>query len=121
MDDFIHWEDVRRLVGNSLYYSDGTAWLRTPFRDAVIEQIYRAALDLCDGQLQTAIVLAEDTWEVDSDSLYLSLTVDTDREDTDRLNHELDVKISELFKGWSPEERDDAAQRIYYGVWPVDL
>ena len=121
MGDFIHWEDVRRLAGNSLYYSYGTVWLRTPFRNAVIEQIYRAALDLCDWQLQTAIVLAEDTWEVDSDSLYLSLAVNTDWEGINELRHEILVRIGEWSKEWYEQEKEDYGRRIYFGLVPLEL
>ncbi len=96
--------------------------MRTRFRDTVLNYIYRTTLGLSEGRLKSAEVsISSQPDEEDSLTLELTLTIDSDWEFIRKLGHDILVKIGEWSKEWSDEERDDYAQRIYFGLVPSVL
>ncbi len=96
--------------------------MRTPFRDAALNYIYKTALDLADGRLESAEVsISDEIDEEDYLNLHLMLTVDADWEFIKKLRYDIFVKLGEWSKDWSEEEREDYGRRIYLGILPSVL
>ena len=91
---------VERLVDECdlLYFPPDTKGLRTQFRDSALNYIYRTALALSDGRLESASVSVWSTPdEVDSLTLDLTLTVDADWEFIAKLRPEILVKVGRIY------------------------
>ena len=105
-----------------LYFPPDTRGLRTQFRDLVINYIYRTAMGLSDGRLESASV---SVWsapdEEDSLTLDLTLTLDADWEFIAKLSHDILVRVSEWSREWTEEEREDYGRRIYFAILPLNL
>ena len=90
------------------YYPDTAPW-RTPIRDEGIDLIYQAAKEADDGRLKYGYVsLYTRGTEVDSETLDLTLVVDTN--DWDAITawgRAIDLKIIEWEKGLSDEQREE--------------
>ena len=115
---------VERLVDECdlLYFPPDTKGLRTQFRDSALNYIYRTALAVSDGRLESASVSVWSTPdEVDSLTLDLTLTVDADWEFIAKLRPEILVKVGEWSQEWSEEEKEDYGRRIYFAILPLDL
>ena len=113
---------VRKNKAVNLYFLPDTIGMRTHFRDTVLNYMYRTALDLADGRLQSAEVsVSNQPDEEDSLTLELTLTIDADWDFIRRLGHDILVKVGEWSKEWSEEEKDDYARRIYFGLVPSTL
>ena len=111
---------TRLSVG--LHLSDEALAMRTPFRDSVLNYIYRTALDLSDGRLEEASVSVwSNPGEEDSVVLDLTLVVRSDWEAIGKLRRQVLVKISEWSQKWSKAQREDYRKRIYFGFVPADL
>ncbi len=108
--------------GVSLYFPSEAIAMRTPFRDAALNFIYRAALELSDGRLESAEV---SVWshpdEEDSETLDLILVVDADWEFISKLRYEILVKLGEWSSEWSEERKRDYGRHIYFGFLPSTL
>ena len=106
----------------NLYFPPNVIGMRTRFRDTVLNYIYRTALDLSEGRLESAAVLiSSQPDEEDSLTLELTLTIDADWEFIRRLGYDILVKVGDWSKEWSEEERDDYGRRIYFGLVPSVL
>ena len=105
-----------------LYFPPETKGLRTQFRDAILNYIYRTALGLTHDRLKSASVSVWSTpEEEDSYTLDLTLTVDADWEFIAKLSHDILVRVSEWSREWTEEEREDYGRRIYFAIVPSDL
>ena len=106
----------------NLYFPPNVIGMRTRFRDTVLNYIYRTALDLSEGRLESAAVsISSQPDEGDSLTLELTLTIDADWEFIRRLGYDILVKVGDWSKEWSEEERDDYGRRIYFGLVPSVL
>ena len=92
-----------------LYYYPDTAPWRTPIRDEGIELIYQAAQEADDGRLKYGdVTLYTRGAEVDSETLDLTLVVDTNDWDAiDAWDYAVTVKLIEWEKGLSEEQREE--------------
>ena len=94
----------------------------TSFRQKVLNDIYRAALGLSAGQLESATVsLSSTPDEEDSLHLDLTLTVDADWDFAQELARDILDKVSEWSKEWPEEDQEDYGRWIYFGVVPTEL
>ncbi len=106
----------------NLYFPPNVIGMRTRFRDTVLNYIYRTALDLSEGRLESAAVsISSQPDEEDSLTLELTLTVDADWKFIRKLGYDILVKVGDWSKEWSEEERDDYGRRIYFGLVPSVL
>ena len=96
--------------------------MRTPFRDKVLNYIFRTAQALSEGRLESASVsVSSQPDEEDSLALDLTLTVDADWEFIKKLRYDILVKIGEWSEEWTEADRDDYGRRIYFGLVPSVL
>ena len=117
-----HFGTQRHRSNVYLYFPPTAIGMRTRFRDTVLNYIYRTALDLSDGRLESAEVsVSSQPDEEDSLTLELTLTIDAGWEFIRKLGYDILVKIGEWSKEWSEEERDDYGRRIYFGLVPSVL
>ena len=111
-------EPKRDDVPDLYYYPDTASW-RTPIRDEGIELIYRAAQEADDGRLKYGYVsLYTRGTEVDSETLNITLVVDTN--DWDAITawgRAIDLKIIEWEKGLSDEQRKEFGV-VYFTYLP---
>ena len=107
-------------VPDLYYYPDTASW-RTPIRDEGIELIYQAAQEADDGRLKYGYVsLYTRGTEVDSETLNLTLVVDTN--DWDAISawrREIFVRMTEWEAGLSEEQRKDFSERVHFGYLPA--
>ena len=103
-----------------LYYYPDTERLRTPFRDAAIDFIYRTALEVDDGRLKYGYVYVYTPHIDDVETLDLVLVVDTN--DWDAISvwmHVIFGKIIEWEAGLSDAQKKDARTRVHFGYLPA--
>ena len=94
----------------------------TQFRENALSYIFRTALELSEGQLESAAVSVSSTPdEEDSLNLDLTLTLNTDWNVIQRLRHEILIKVGEWSQEWSQEEQEDYGRRIFFGLVPSQL
>ena len=106
----------RTIENDGLRFLPDTMGMRTKFRDAALNYVFRTALELCDGRLESAEVsLSSTPDEEDSLALDLTLTVDADWETVGKLRYQILVKVGEWLQGFSDEEKNDYGRRIYFG------
>ena len=117
-----HLTGQRNRSNVNLYFPPSVIGMRTRFRDTVLNYIYRTALDLSEGRLESAAVsISSQPDEEDSLTLELTLTVDADWKFIRKLGYDILVKVGDWSKEWSEEERDDYGRRIYFGLVPSVL
>lgn len=107
-------------LNEMLHFPVELSGVRTPFRERVLNYIYRTALGQSRGLLESAIVEAVSEPD-DQESLYLnlSLTIDMNWDELDELcNHILD-RISEWSRDeWSEQQRAEYSHWIYFSLTP---
>ena len=109
-------------IAGLLYYPLEAEGVLTTFRKMVLNYIYRTALGLLDGRVESASVsLSSALDEEDSFYLDLTLTVDTDWEAAQALMEDILEKVSEWSGEWSEEDQEDYGRWIYFGVIPTEL
>ena len=104
-----------------LYYYPDTARLRTPFRDAAIEFIYQAALEVDDGRIKYGYVYVY-TPHIEDDVETLDLIFVVDTKDWNVISewmHEIFGKIIEWEAGLSDAQKKDARRRVHFGYLPA--
>ena len=107
---------------DGLYFPPDSLAMRTPFREAVLNYIFRTARELSDGLLESAEVSVTSTPdEEDSLIIDLTLTVNAGWEVIGELGYNILVKLGEWSQEWSEEEKNDYARRIYFGLVPSNL
>lgn len=112
----------RDCLGERLYFPLETTAMRSLFRDAVLNDIFRTAVTISDGLLESAEVSVWSTPdEEDSLTLDLTLTMDTDWESIKRLRHEINVTVVEWSQEWSEEQKNDYGRTISFGLIPSIL
>ena len=125
----LHQEDRIGLSSNQrsrtrlrLFFSPETRAMRTRFRDGVLNYIFRAAMDLSDGKVKSADIVASDTpGEEDSCILEMTLTMECGWDTIAQLRHGVLVKVGGWSAEWSDEEREDYGRRIYFSFLPSEL
>ena len=103
-----------------LYYYPDTERLRTPFRDAAIDFIYRTALEVDDGRLKYGYVYVYTPHIDDVETLDLTFVVDTN--DWDAISawmHEIFGKIIEWEAGLSDAQKKDFRTRVEFDYLPA--
>lgn len=106
----------------SIYFPYDALGMTTRFRKRVLQYIYRSALALSEGRLESAAVsVSSQPDEEDSLTLDLTLTIDSDWENIKKLRREILVKIGEWSREWTEDEKDDYGRRIYFGLIPSSL
>ena len=105
-----------------LDFSPEAREMLTGFREKVLIDIYRAAVELCGDKLKSAEVIVDDTLsEGDSWNLDLAMLVDADWDMIFKWGRAIVEKTCEWSNEWSEEENEDHARRIDFGFVPVDL
>ena len=114
-DRFIPWQDM-------LYFPIEVQGIVTPFREQVLNYIYRTALGISDGLLESAIVEAvSEPDEEDSLHLNLALTINMSWDDLDRLHDQVLSKIADWSQEWSEQEQQDYGRWLYFSLTPSIL
>ena len=109
-------------VTSLLYYPLETEGALTTFRKRVLNYIYRTALGLSDGRVESARVsLSGELDEEDSIHLDLTLTVNAHWEETQVLTQKILDRVSGWSKEWPEEDQQDYGRWIYFGVIPTEL
>ncbi len=109
---FIPWVDM-------LHFSINTQGALTPFREQVLSYIYRTALGLSSGLLDSATVEAvSDPDEEDSLHLHLALTIDMGWNELDTLHDQILTNISDWSKDWLEKELEDYGRWIFFSLTP---
>ena len=111
-------EGPRDRTVSPLDFPPETESVLTSFREKVLNDIYRAALRLSAGQLESAAVsLSSTPDEGNSLHLDLTLTVNADWDTAQALARKILDRVSE----WSEEDQKDYGRWIYFGVIPAEL
>ncbi len=114
--------EQRLLVHQGLYFPYYLRGMRTPFRNKVLNYIYRTALDLSGGRLEFAAVsVSSQPGEEDSLTLDLTMTVNAEWEFIRKLRSDILVKVGEWSSEWSEDEQLDYGRRIYFSLIPSSL
>lgn len=112
----------RNHAGMKLYFPPDALGMLTRFRRRVLNYVYRTALVLSEGRLESAAVsVSSQPDEEDSLTLDLTMTVDADWEYIKKLRREILTNVGEWSKEWTEEEKDDYGRRIYFGLMPLIL
>ena len=105
-----------------LYFPMETRSVLTSFRKRVLTYIYRTALGLSVGKLESATVsLSSTPDEEDSFQLDLTLRFDGDWKAAQELMQDILGRVSEWSKEWPEEDQEDYGRWIYFGVIPAEL
>lgn len=111
---FISWRDL-------LHFPLEIQGILTPFREQVLNYIFRTARGLSDGHLESALVEAlSEPDEDDSLLLHLALTVKMDWDSLDKLHERILDRLAEWSQEWSEQERDDYARWIFFSLSPAE-
>jgi hypothetical protein len=109
-------------IAGLLYYPLEAEGVLTTFRKMVLNYIYRTALGLSAGRVESARVsLSGELDEEDSFHLDLTLTVNTHWGAAQVLTQEILDRVSEWSKDWLEEDQEDYGRWIYFGVIPTEL
>ena len=112
----------RSRMSERLYFPLETTRVLTPFRSRVLTYIYRTAIGLSAGKVESArISLASAPDEEDSLHLDLTLTVNVGWDAIEDLRHKTLARVSEWSKEWSEEDQEDYGRWIYFGLIPSEL
>ena len=112
----------KREGAPALYYYPGTDRLRTPFRDAVIEFIYQAAVEMDDGRLESAYVhIYTPSIEYDVETLNLTFIVDAGWDEAVEMERAIRLRVAEWEKDWSDEQRKDFIHRMDFMYMPLKI
>ena len=102
-----------------LHFPPETLAVMTPFRRQVITYVYRTALELAHGSLDSAeISVSGMPDEMDAMAIDLILTVNSDWEFVQKLRFDVLDKVAAWSKEWSAEQRCDYGQWVFVCVQP---
>ena len=114
-ESFIPWME-------SLHFSLETQDGLSPFREQVLNYIYRATRGLSDGLLESAIVEAvSEPDEEDSLHLHLAMTIDMHWEELDVLHDLILARIAEWSREWSFEDQENYGRWIFFSLTPSHI
>ena len=107
---FIPWRDM-------LQFPIEAQGVLKPFREQVLRNIYRTALDLSEGLLESATVEAvSEPDEEDSLHLHLALTINSDWQQLDKLHDQILARVAEWSKEWSLENQEEYGRWIFFSL-----
>lgn len=90
------------------------------FRQEVLNDIYRAALDVSGGSLKRATVSVWDhPDEEDSLTFDLTLVFDENWGDIREIGNQIHVRIAQFAKNWTAEEIEYYRMYIFFNLMPV--
>ena len=113
-DAFIPWVEM-------LHYPMETQGLLTPFRERVLNYIYRTARGLSGGLVESALVEAlSEPDEGNSLHLHLALIVQMDWDGLDKLHEQILARLADWSQGWSEQEQNDYARWIFFSLSPAE-
>lgn len=114
-EPFIPWTDM-------LYFPIETRGALTPFREQVLNYVYRTALGLSGGLMESAIVeVLNEPDEEDSLHLHLAMTINIEWDEIGKLQDQVLELVSEWSQDWSEQQRDDYARWIFFSLTPTRL
>ena len=107
---------------NGLYFPPDVEWMRTPLRDRALAFIHKTALDLAGERVKSACITVGYVFgEPDSETIDLTMTVDSDWEYIKGLQKDIIHRVSEWTSGWSKDDWEDYATRVFFCLLPVKL
>jgi hypothetical protein len=102
-----------------LHFPFETQGALTPFREQVLNYIYRTTLGLSKGLLVSATVApVSEPSEENSLHLHLGLTIDMGWDELDQLHDQILARVVEWSRDWSAEEQEDYGRWIYFSLTP---
>ena len=102
-----------------LHFQREAQGVLTPFRERVLNYIYRTALGPADGRLESAIVEAvSEPDEEDSLHLHLALTINMDWEQLDQLHDQILGHVAEWSREWPLENQEEYGRWIFFSLTP---
>ena len=114
-DSFIPWQEM-------LHFPIEAQAVLTPFREQILSYIYRTALGLSEGRLESAIVEpVSEPDEEDSLHLHLALTINMDWDKLDELLDHVLAKVAEWSLDWTEAEREDYGRWIFFSLTPSHI
>ena len=118
------WQRVNPVVSwaDMLYFPIETQGALTPFRERVLNYVYRTALGFSGELMESAIVAAvSEPNEEDSLHLHLALTLKMDWEELDKLHDQILARLSEWAEDWTDEDQGDYGRWIYFSLSPSSV
>lgn len=113
---------IREREPELLRFPTETLPIVTPFRKQVINYIFLTARGLSNGALDSVKVsLSSISDQDDTFALDLTLTVNADWTFIQELRRDVLVRVSELSKDWSEEQRQDYGRHVFFGILPREL
>lgn len=111
-EQFIPWREM-------LHFRIEVQGILTPFREQVLNYIYRIARGFSDGLLESAQVEAiSEPEEEDSLHLHLALTLKMDWDELDTLYDQILVRLEEWAEDWTDEDQEEYGRWIYFSLSP---
>lgn len=109
-------------LAQMLYFPIETQGALTPFREQVLNYIYRTALGFSGDLMESAIVSAvSEPDEEDSLHLHLALTLKMDWEELDKLHDQVLARLAEWAEDWTDEDQEDYGRWIYFSLSPSSI
>ena len=105
---------------NGLYFPPDVSWMRTPLRDSALEFIYATALDLAGSRVKAALVSVSHGWEEDSETINLTLRIDSDWPFIHKLGRDLLARADAWVKTWHNDDWEDYALRVHFSLYPAN-
>lgn len=115
------WQRLSPVVSwaEMLYFPISTQGALTPFREQVLNYLYRTALGFSGGLMESAIVAAvSEPDEEDSLHLHLAMTLKMDWEELDKLHDQVLARLAEWAEDWTDEDQEDYGHWIYFSLSP---
>ena len=107
---------------NGLYFPPDVEWMRTPLRDSALAFIHKTALELAGDRVKsTCITVGHVFGEPDSESIDLTMTVDSDWEYIKKLQMDIIHRVREWTIEWSKDDWEDYATRVFFCLLPTKL
>ena len=114
-DSFAPWVETLRFPIN-------TWGILTPFLEKILNDIYRTALGLSEGLLESAIVEAvSEPDEEDSLHLHLALTINMDWDELDSLHDQILARVVKWSDYWPEEDQEDYGRWIFFSLTPSSV
>ena len=105
-----------------LHYPIDTQGALSPFRERVLGYIYRTALGLSKGLLESATVEAiSEPDEEDSLHLHLAMTINMEWDGLDKLHDQILASLAEWSREWPLEYQEDYGRWIFFSLTPSHI
>ena len=114
-EPFVPWTDM-------LHFPMEVQGILTLFRERVLNYIYRTALGLADGRLESATVEAiSEPDEDDSLHLNLAMTIKMDWDVLDQLHDQVLERLAAWSEEWSLDEQEEYGRWIFFSLTPSHI